>query len=197
MGLHSGTLAVAVGRVTVVPGSRGFTLLELLIVLSIIAVLGAIVTLPLTSYYGGCCVKAVMWDLAGMVREAKQCALEDKYYGICFDAARQTITLVSGRGPDGAWNTADDPVVRIIQLEKRGGALGFGYGSYGPVPTYAVAPDGIAIPGKTFIFNPDLTGNAGTVYIRSRFGAAMALTMNSTAFGYKLRIWNNSGWSLL
>jgi len=177
---------------------RGFTLLELLVTLAVVAILGAISTPIFVSFYGNCCLKAVMWELAGMVKEAKQCALADKYYAISFNPSEEKISLLSGRGPDGKWNTPDDEVVRSIRLRDKGGGLCFGYGSYRPLPGLAAAADGISFPNSnTLICNPDLTGNAGTVYIRSRHGGAMALTMNSTDFGYTLRRWNGSGWEKL
>jgi prepilin-type N-terminal cleavage/methylation domain-containing protein len=173
----------------------GFTLLELLVTIAILGVLVAVSTPLFASLYGSCCLKAVMWEIAGMVKEAKQCALSDKYYAIGFDPALGKISLLSGRGPDGEWNTADDEVVRTLRLSDKGGGLCFGYGSYGQIPTYAPSDDGITFPNNnTLICNPDLTGNAGTVYLRSCHGGAMALTMNSTDFGYTLRRWNGSGW---
>ncbi|MRR53540.1 MAG: prepilin-type N-terminal cleavage/methylation domain-containing protein [Deltaproteobacteria bacterium] len=179
---------------------RGFTLLELLITLTIFIILGAIATPLFASFYGTCCLKAVMWELAGMVREAKQCALSEKYYAISFDPAKGSFSLLSGRGDDGKWNTPDDEVVRTVWLKEKGGGLCFGYGSYGKIPGlgYADSDDGITFPNNnTLICNPDLTGNAGTVYIRSSHGGAMALTMNSTDFGYTLRRWDGSGWVIM
>lgn len=176
----------------------GFTLLELLIVLGIVSLLGAIATPLFASFYGSCCLKAVMWEVAGMVKEAKQSALSDKYYAISFDPALGNISLLSGRGADGEWNTDDDEVVRRLRLRAKGGGLSFGYGSYGPIPGYAPADDGITFPNNnTLICNPDLTSNAGTVYLYSRHGGAMALTMNSRDFGYTLRCWNGAGWEIL
>lgn len=177
---------------------RGFTLLELLLTLAVVMILGAIATPLFASFYGASCLKGVMWELAGMVREAKQCALSEKYYAISFDPARGCFSLLSGRGADGEWNTADDEVVRTVWLKNKGGGLSFGYGGYGPIPSYKPADDGISFPNNnTLVCNPDLTGNAGTVYIRSSHGGAMALTMNSTAFGYTLRRWNGAGWEKL
>jgi len=174
---------------------RGFTLLELVITLTVVMVLGAIATPLFASFYGTCCLKAVVWEIAGMVREARQCALSEKYYAISFDPALGSFSLLSGRGSDGEWNTADDEVVRTVRLKDKGGGLTFGYGSYGQIPGYAASDDGITFPNNnTLICNPDLTGNAGTVYIRSTHGGAMALTLNSTDFIYTLRRWNGSGW---
>lgn len=173
----------------------GFTLLELLVTLAVVMILGAIATPLFASFYGASCLKSVMWEIAGMVREAKQCALGEKYYAISFDPALGNISLLSGRGSDGEWNTADDEIVRAVRLKDKGGGLTFGYGSYGQIPGYAASDDGITFPNNnTLICNPDLTGNAGTVYIRSTHGGAMALTMNSTDFGYTLRRWDGSGW---
>jgi prepilin-type N-terminal cleavage/methylation domain-containing protein len=176
---------------------NGFTLLELLVALSILAILVAVTTPLFASYYSECCLKAVIWEIAGMVKEAKQSALSEKYYAICFDPNKGRVSLVSGRGPDGEWNTPDDEVVRTLRLRNKGGGLDFGYGSYGPVPTYAAEPDGVTFQDNALVCNPDLTGNAGTVYFRSRHGGAMALTMNSTDFGYIVRRWSGSRWEKL
>lgn len=177
---------------------NGFTLLELLITLAVLAILVAVSTPLFASFYGSCCLKSVMWEIAGMVKEAKQCALSEKYYAISFDPALGQISLLSGRGDDGEWNTADDEVVRSFSLKDKGGGLCFGYGSFGQIPSYAPSDDGITFPNNnTLICNPDLTSNAGTVYIRSRYGGAMALTMNSTDFGYTLRRWNGTAWEIM
>jgi prepilin-type N-terminal cleavage/methylation domain-containing protein len=183
------------GPKSVSKSGHGFTLLELLITLAVVAILLTVSTPLFASLYGSCCLKSVMWEIAGMIKEAKQCALSEKYYAISFDPVLGKISLLSGRGDDGKWNTADDEVVRTLKLRDKGGGLCFGYGSYGQIPTYAASADGITFPNNnTLICNPDLTSNAGTVYLRSSHGGAMALTMNSKDFGYTLRRWNGSGW---
>lgn len=132
-----------------------------------------------------------------MIREAKQNALaNEKYYAISFNTAEGRVSLLSGRGPDGEWNTPDDEVVRSFRLTEKGGGLSFGHGNFGPIPDHAVAPDGVSFPNNnTLICNPDLTGNAGAVYIRSASGAAMALTVNSQDYGYKMYRWSGEKWT--
>ncbi len=184
-----------IGRYGLKADVDGFTLLELLVTIAVLALLSVLAAPLFASYYSNCCLKAVMWEIAGMVREAKQSALGERYYAIAFDPGRGTVSLLSGRGPDGEWNTPDDEKVRVLRLGDKGGGLAFGYGDYGPIPTYAETDDGITFPNNnTLICNPDLTGNAGTVYIRSRHGGALAMTMNSRDFGYILRRWNGSAW---
>lgn len=176
---------------------NGFSLLELLIVLSIIAILVSVTTPLLASFYGECCLKATIWDIAAMIKEAKQKALSEKYYAICFFPDQGIVSLVSDRGGDGEWGTADDEVVRYFTLRDKGGGLAFGYGKYGPIPTYAADADGITFQDNVLVCNPDLTGNAGTVYVHSRHGGVMALTMNSTDFDYIIRRFDGSRWSKL
>jgi prepilin-type N-terminal cleavage/methylation domain-containing protein len=174
----------------------GFTLLELLTAIAIIGIISAISMPALSALYGGCCLKAAIYEITNIIKEAKQNALSNgTYYAITFNTTDGIISLVSGRGPDGTWNTPDDPVIRSFRLSDKGGGLRFGHGSYGPLPTLVPAPDGVSFPtNNTCVCNPDLTGNAGVVYIMSSSGAAMALKMNSTAFGYFMYRWDGKQW---
>ena len=178
----------------------GFTLVELLTVIAIIAIISAVAIPATSALYGGCCVKASIYEITGMIKEAKQNALSnEKYYAITFNTTDGIISLVSGKGADNKWNTPDDPVVRSFRLTDKGGGLRFSHGSYGPLKIngefLAVAPDGVSFPtNNTCVCNPDLTGNGGTVYIMSASGAAMALKMNSTDYGYFMYRWDGKEW---
>ncbi len=177
----------------------GVTLPELLSATAIVGVVGIVAIPAVRSYHGKCCVVAAVTEITGMIREAKENALSDeKYYAIAFDPAAGRVSLLSGRGPDGDWNTADDEVVRSFRLADRGGGLRFGYGSHGPIKGSATTTDGITFANNnTIICNPDLTGNQGSLYIMSASGAAMALSMNRTDFSYKLYRWNGTNWERL
>ncbi len=174
----------------------GFTLTELLIVMSIIGIISVIAVPALSSLHGECCLKSVIYEIAEMIKEAKQNALSnEKYYAISFNTANGRVSLLSGRGPDGKWNTPDDEVLRSFRLDAKGGGLSFGHGNYGPLDKeHKATDDGVAISNNTFVFNPELTGTAGTVYIRSASGAAMALLMNSEDYGYKMYRWSGKKW---
>jgi type IV fimbrial biogenesis protein FimT len=175
---------------------EGFTLVELLIVVTVLSLVATVAIPSFNSYRDQCCVKAVMEDICNMMREAKQNALcADKDYGITFNPDLGKVSLVSGRGNDDKWNTDDDPVVRSISLAAKGGGLRFGYGSCGPLPDLAATTDGITFnTNNTMVCNTDLTGNAGTVYLISRSGSAMALVVNSEDFSYVLWRWGGKKW---
>lgn len=175
----------------------GFTLLELMVTVAIMGIISVIAIPAANRYRQECCLKAAIYEITGMLKEAKQNALSnERYYAIAFNTTEGIISLVSGRGPDGTWNTPDDEVVRSFRLADKGGGLRFGHGTYGPLPTLVAAPDGVSFTtNNTCVCNPDLTGNAGAVYMNATGGAAMALTMNSEDFGYKMYRWNGTVWS--
>ncbi len=178
------------------PAAQGFTLLELLLVILIIMVISAIAMPAVSSLYGGSCVKGAIGEVAAMIREARQLTLvHDRYYAVAFDVAGGRVLLLSDRGPDGEWNSGDEKPVRSFRLADKGGGLSFGYGDSGPIPGLAADPDGVTLQSNhTLVCNPELTANAGTVYIRSSSGAVMALTMNSRDLGYVIRRWNGKRW---
>jgi prepilin-type N-terminal cleavage/methylation domain-containing protein len=178
------------------PAPNGFSLPEILIAVALISFLAALAVPALSSLYEGCCVKATVTDIAGMIKEAKQRALIDgKSYAVGFAPATGKVSLISARGPDGIWNTGDDLVMRSFLLTDKGGGLRFGYGGHGPLSGLAATEDGVTFQtNNTLVCNIDLTGNAGTVYIVSRCGAAMALTMNSRDFSWTIWRWTGQRW---
>jgi prepilin-type N-terminal cleavage/methylation domain-containing protein len=177
--------------------SRGFTLVELVAVVAVIGVVSAIAIPKFNFYYESSCVQAAVSEITGMIEDAKRNALCDcRDYGVGFDTASGKISLISDKGRDDKWNTADDKVVRSIRLVDKRGGLSFSFGTRGHAPGCdAVPPDGVSFnSNNTIVCNERLTGNAGAVYISSRSGAAMALVMNSEDYGWKLYKWNGKKW---
>lgn len=179
-------------------GQRGFTLLELLLVVAIVSVMSAIAVPAFSSFRDDVRLKAVAWEIAGMVKEAKLRGVGEQYYALCFDPGRQTVALVSGRGEDEEWNTGDEPVVRSFRLSDRGGLEFWKKPTRAADPRYAKPDDGIAAGvTNSFICNDGLTGNGGTVYIKSPSGAAVAITVNSRDFGCTTRKWKGEEWKMM
>ncbi|HYS43583.1 MAG TPA: prepilin-type N-terminal cleavage/methylation domain-containing protein, partial [Geobacteraceae bacterium] len=155
--------------------ANGFTLVELLTVTAVIGIISAIAIPSFSSYCEKCSVMAAVSEITGMIKEAKQNALcDDRDYGVGFDPGLGKVTLISGKGPDGKWNTADDRVVRSFFIGAKGGGLRFNCGGHGPVESGLAEPaDGISfLNNNTIICNDRLTGSAGAAYIVTRSGAA-------------------------
>ena len=188
-------LCPAVHRSPLVP--NGFSMPEALVVTAILCTISAIALPTFISSYESCCINAAVADITGMIREAKQNALVNEiYYAIGFDPVAGKISLISGKGRDGRWGTADDTVVRSFRLAEKGGGLTFGYGRYKPLPNCAAAPDGVSFQNNnTLICNPEMTGTAGVAYLITRSGSAIAIKMNSTDYGYTLWRWDGRKWA--
>ncbi len=175
--------------------ASGFTLLELLIILTVAGLVTALAASSFSSIYSDVCLKSVFCDLGCMISQAKQNALEGKSLAVGFAPERGAIRLITDSGADGKWNTPDDVVKRTVLLGDKGGGLAFGYGRCGPVPELRATRSGTTFRNNVLVCNPELTGSPGTVYIRSHNGTAMALTMNTHDFDYSLRICKGKSWT--
>lgn len=173
---------------------RGFSFIEILTVLSVISLLGALATPPCLKYYGSFCVKAAANDIVNLMKEGKMRSLEGTDHALFFSSEEQSVTLVSGKGADNRWGTSDDMVLRSLRLRDKGGGLRFGYGSYGPVYGLTAAPDGISFTNNRLFFNDELTGTAGTIYLISSSGAAMAIVLDTRDAGCDIYWWNGRNW---
>lgn len=178
--------------------AKGFTLLELVIVLAFITCLSAIAMPVVASYYCNCALKITMYNICQVIKEAKALALSsDQVYAVAFNTDNNSVALVSDRGTDGKWNTPDDLVLSSFRVADKGGGLRFGYGDCGPVPGLAASDDGVTFQiNNTMVCNQDMTSNAGTVYLINSQRRAMALTINSSAVGYVLRRCADGVWEL-
>lgn len=177
--------------------SDGYTLVELLVSVSIVGILGAVAVPVCSCYYAECSMKLTISEIASMVREARRLALTSgEHRAVCFNTVTNKISLVLDRGTDGKWNTVDDINTRSFTLTGKGSGLNFGFGSCGPIPGLAAEVDGVSFQtNNSFVCNPDLSSNAGTVYLTPAAGRAMAITVSSNNEGYKIRTCRSGTWS--
>lgn len=175
--------------------SHGFTLLELLAVVAVMAVLSAVAVPVVATYYSDCALKIAMADIGKLIRQARGlAAASGTPHAITFNPSTGRVALASDRGADGRWNTSDDHLLSSSQIAGRAGVR-FGYGACGPIPGLAASSDGITFQvNNSMVCNQDLSSNAGTVYLVAGNTTAMALTANSSLEGYVVRRCSNGTW---
>lgn len=171
---------------------RGFTLLELILVVAIISVMSAIAVPAFSSFYGDFRLKSVAREIRDLIRDAKLLSIQDKPCAILFDPDRCMATLVSGKGPDDEWGTGDESVVRTLTLPE---GVRYGYGSRGPLKGRTKAEDGISFGDNRFVCDAGITGDWGAVYLQSQAGSAMAITVNSKEFNLGVYKWRGGAWA--
>jgi prepilin-type N-terminal cleavage/methylation domain-containing protein len=182
-------------RVATSSHHNGFSLVEVLIVVAITGILAAIVVPTAKGYLGEVSVKAALWEIISMYSDAKRkAAVDGRDYALCFAPASGRISLASDKGHDSHWNTVDDVIEKTFLLSQKSSALSFGHGSRGPVPTLAASDDGISFGSNVCVCNAETNGSAGTIYVQSSLGPAMALVINSTNTGYSIWRWDGSAW---
>lgn len=109
----------------------GCSLLELVVVVSLMSILMVITTPVIATYYKECSMKVAVCEICEMIKDARGLAsASDNPVAVTFAPTTTVIALVSDRGADRKWNTSDDAVVRSFRLANKAG-IRFGYGDCG------------------------------------------------------------------
>ncbi len=167
---------------------NGFSLIEVLTVISIVLIIGGISTPVIATYYTNCAMKLAVSEVTMIIKEARALAMfSNNAVAVTFNPLTTEISLVTDRGLDDKWNTSDDLVNRKIRLSNKAG-IHFGYGNCGPVPGLANEIDGISFQtNNSMVCNQDMSNNAGTLYLKLHENRVTALTFNSTDTKVKVR----------
>lgn len=165
--------------------------------MGVIAVLSAVAVPAVRTIRDRCCIKAAVLEISEMIREARLKALGENDYAVAFVPEIGKVSLLSGKGPDGRWNTSDDIVVRTLWLSSKGAGLHFGYGSYGPIAglTRDSDNDGLVLSTpQRVVCNTGLSGSSGSIYLITGSGIAMAIVVDTTEIGSDIWQWDGTKW---
>ncbi|MCP4575846.1 MAG: prepilin-type N-terminal cleavage/methylation domain-containing protein [Deltaproteobacteria bacterium] len=185
----------------------GFTIVEILVVVAIIAVLSAVAVPAIVSWLPKYRLRAAVSDLHSNLQRAKQEAIRGN--GECavyFDAANSKYQLVSG-GPDGVCDGApvgsppvvqdDDILLNDVTLSNYGSGVEYGSGSARKtVPGKDIPPD-VTVSYVNDWVRFDSRGMArekGYAYLTNINGTAFALGTPSWAGAIVQKRWLSRSW---
>ena len=179
-------------------GDRGFTKVELLVVMSILAISASLAVPGFMSWLPNYRLKGAVRDLYSNLQLAKSSAIRDR--GECaikFDKGGNSYQVVSG-GTDRLYSTTDDNVVlKTVILPDYGSGLSFGPGTATrKVGQNEPIGDSVSFPGDRVVFN-SLGMTTGTLggYAYLQNGRKRCFAVGTWSSGIVvLRKWNGSAW---
>jgi prepilin-type N-terminal cleavage/methylation domain-containing protein len=178
-------------------GEKGFTLIELIIVVAIGAILGATAVPDFLGLSDRARLKSAARDVASAMQQARISAIRNATaWAIDFDVASGQYRILSSDGGDGTWGDGNEPVYKTIALPGDATvAFGTDYADRPGEPNPG-ATDGVSFTDNRVVFGTDGTSITGTVYLKNDDGDSFAVGASSIAGSIKL--WRNygSGWGV-
>lgn len=164
--------------------SKGFSVLELIIVMAIIGILMAIAAPDFLGFSPRARLKSAALDIASIMQLARIKAIRDSStWAIQFDTGSARYRVLSNDGGDDDWDDGDETVYRTVNLSDYPGV------SYGSNATPLNRPggsypaDGVSFGSNRVVFNSDGSSGvpSGTVYVKNGDGDTFAVgTISAT-----------------
>jgi prepilin-type N-terminal cleavage/methylation domain-containing protein len=171
---------------------RGLTIIELVVVMCIVGVMVLIAIPNIGRLLPRYRLRSAATDVASNMQLARLGAIKDnREWSVLFDVNEQLYRVISDKGPDVNWDTADDVEEKRVNLSDYVNVR-FGDNGYGPVPDGGAVGDGVTFVGKRAEFNPAGTSTAGTVYLQNSRNDAMAIRVDSSTGIIRVWKWDSS-----
>jgi type IV fimbrial biogenesis protein FimT len=179
--------------------AAGFTLLELVVVIAIVAIMAAVSFPAITKWLPNYKLKGAAMDLYSRMQFAKSEAIRaNSQYAVIFDPGNEEYKLVSSPGADGIFGTGgDDNEVEIIKVSDYKFGIVYGKGSAtknmddggGSFPA-----DAVSFSSNMVVFSGNgLCDNSGSVYLQN--DANRAYAVGALASGVvRIKVWRGSDW---
>ena len=182
-------------------GKRGLTIIELVVVMCILGVMVLIAIPNIGRWLPRYRLRSASRDVASNMQLARLGAIKDnREWALLFDENGESYRIISDKGPDGNWGTADDvgykgdvspwPLSTRSLTDYRN--VGFGDSGHGPAGDGGPVGDGVTFVQKRAEFNPGGTSTAGTVYLQNNRNGAMAIRVDSSTGIIRMWTWDSS-----
>lgn len=174
--------------------NKGFTLIELMIVVAIIAVIAAIAAPNILGWFPHQRIKAASRELWVNMQNTRMGAVKDnKEWAIEFDVANNLYKVWDG-GADGSWSTAGDNVIHeTITLDYYKSGVSYGH-SASAAAIGAGFDNDVTFTSDVLVFNP--RGHAktsGYCYLTNKDGESYAVGAR-TSGSIVIRRWMGGAW---
>ena len=180
----------------------GFTLVELMVVVAIIAVIGAIAIPNLSP--ANARLKQASRDLYGNLQRMRTEAVKtNQDVGIVFDTANNQYILCQNADTNntcsdlvGADGQTPETIITTISLTSYGSTVQYGCGAATQSVTGGACPgSGVSYGGSSVVFTPEgRVRTMGYVYLQNNRNSSYTVGTPSLAGVVKMRKWTNTSW---